>query len=148
MNTPNDCQAFVVHLQDEHRRLDEAAHKVEELLASRLKNRPRLADTKDAANQLRRLRERLNRHFQEEEEGGCIEEAVARCPTLSQDAFDLEREHRELLGELDQLIVAAEREQPLAKLDERYHVFVGRLRAHEAQENELVQRGFNVQFVE
>lgn len=144
MNKTRECQAYVVHLREEHRQLNEASQKIESALAEQSHQQLPAKTSSDFVERLRNLRERLERHFQEEEQGGCIEEAVARCPGLSRSAFDLEHEHVDLRSELDGLIEEAERGQPLHVLESRYEAFAKRLRSHEAQENVILQEGFNV----
>lgn len=139
----SDSRAFVVHLRDEHRRLNEATRDLESELAEQALHSARKVN-KNVTDSLRRLRNRLAQHFLEEEEGGCIEEAVARCPTLSTEAFNLEHEHRDLLAELDQLIAQSGEQPELPQLATRYQTFATRLRIHEAHENKLLERGFNV----
>jgi hypothetical protein len=94
---------------------------------------------------LRRLRQELARHFREEDEGGCMEEATLRDPKLSAEANRIEAEHAELLALLDQLIGQAEAPKlgvrALRIFEQTFEEFYRRMRAHEAAENELLRKG-------
>ena len=53
---------------------------------------------------LEAIRQEAAHHFREEEMGGCLEEAVAHCPSLSGELTRAEREQQELLADLDELL--------------------------------------------
>ena len=103
-NDVEECRAYVVHMIAEHRRLNEAVQTIEQ--------RWRVADIEAATDEtvddlitsLQQLRDDLRHHFTEEENGGCIEEAVARCPSLSEGAARIEHEHASLLEQLEGII--------------------------------------------
>jgi hypothetical protein len=96
---------------------------------------------------LRSLREHLHHHFQLEEEGGFLEESIARMPRLAAAASAILHQHPALLRELDQLIgrlSAAEIsavEWKLATAD--FDRFSANMQAHERGENAVVQEGYN-----
>ncbi len=89
------------------------------------------------------MRNELDRHFNEEEQGGCIEEAVCRCPSLSQDATRVEQQHPGLLEQLDN-IISRTRTVPCVIADIEHDVadFASQLMAHEAAESRILQRAF------
>src|SRR5438128_1482250 len=94
---------FVEHLLAEHRRLD---HLISQTLAAL----PAWEET-DASSRLPQIiegltaiRQELAQHFHEEEEGGCLDEAVSRCPRLSREVTRVESEHSKLLADLDEMI--------------------------------------------
>src|SRR6266850_3554698 len=104
----NGCgeRVYVDHLLAEHRRLDH-------LISRTVATLPSWDDT-DAATWLpgmmaglTAIREELAHHFQEEEAGGCLEEAVAHCPGLSSEVAQVEADHAKLLADLDELIQRA-----------------------------------------
>ncbi|MBI1903447.1 MAG: hemerythrin domain-containing protein, partial [Planctomycetia bacterium] len=98
-----------------------------------------------AAAELKALRARLARHFTEEEQGGCIEEAVCRQPQLAGRARELEKQHPELLAELDRIIGLVDRPQPVPPAAlARFDAFLRTLLTHEAEENRIVSQGFNL----
>ena len=104
-NDVEEFRAYVLHMLSEHRRLNAAVRTIE--------RRWRVVDegskdtVSDLISGLEQLHRDLHHHFTDEENGGCIEEAVARCPSLSQAATKLEHEHTFLLshlrGVIDQL---------------------------------------------
>jgi hemerythrin len=100
----------------------------------------------DIAAVLRRLRIDIARHFREEDEGGCLEEATLRVPALSAEAQRIESEHAELLALLDDLVAQAEAPRwsvrALEVFEQTFEEFYQRMRAHEAAENELLRKGF------
>jgi hypothetical protein len=146
MNEPEDCRAYVEHLQHEHGRLNqlllEIGHEVEKLGQA---GQPENA----AANLAKRftdLRQQLQTHFTEEETGGCLEEAVARCPSLSEDGTLIVAEHPVLDRMLEQLLVQI-RNRAVSGPDVQrdYQAYAKKLHAHEAAENRLLQMAFGAE---
>ena len=146
---PYDQSApYVEHLLAEHRRL----HNMLRLARAALRHSAgpdRDATTADIVRILRQVREEIAHHFADEEAGGCIEEAVSRCPRLSAEANRVQAEHPELLNRLDALIAdvldsghtVANRIAVQREFDELSQL----LHAHEAAENDLLRQGFGVQ---
>ena len=144
----DECEPYVQHLLAEHRRL----HTMLRLARAAIRHSSgpdRDATTADIVRILRQVREEIAHHFADEEAGGCIEEAVSRCPRISSQANRVQAEHPELLCKLDALLaevldsghtvanrIAVERE-----FDELCQL----LHAHEAAENDLLRQGFGVQ---
>jgi hypothetical protein len=96
------------------------------------------------------IRAELTRHFREEEQGGCLEEAVARCPQLSAEVQRILSQHGDLLSDLEGLI---HRCQPgghpltavqMRTLENDVRQLIRAIRTHEARENRVLQRGFSV----
>jgi iron-sulfur cluster repair protein YtfE (RIC family) len=148
MKNSNREFAYVDHLLAEHRRLDQLIRRTLAALPS--------WEESDVASWLARMldglqaiRQELAQHFREEEGGGCLEEAVARCPALSPEVQRIEQEHERILGQLDELILAGQHlAQPTAReahvLGQELRALVHQIRAHEALENRIMQRGFGV----
>lgn len=146
MNEAVGCHAYVEHLQHEHSRLNhlllEIGHEVGALSqagqpASSIAHLgPRLAD----------LRQQLKAHYAEEESGGCLEEAVTRCPSLSGETKAIVAEHPVLDRMLEQL-VAQTRKPAVSTADVQrdYRTFAEKLHAHEAAENRLLQMAFGTE---
>jgi hypothetical protein len=143
----DECEAYVQHLLAEHRRL----HTMLRLARAAIRHSAgpdRDVTTSDIVRVLRQVREELAHHFADEEAGGCIEEAVSRCPQISHQADRVQGEHPELLGKLDALIAevldsrhtVAERITVQREFDELCKL----LHAHEAAENDLLRHGFGV----
>jgi hypothetical protein len=140
--------AYVDHLLAEHRRLDK-------LIRQTLANLPNWEEADLAAWQprvkagLSAIRAELAQHFREEEAGGCIEEAVSRCPALAAEARQVASEHAEILRQIDALLDrCAELLEPTAVgvsgIERQVQELVRRLRAHAARENKLIERGFAI----
>lgn len=141
-------ESYVQHLRAEHRR-------VRRLLQQTLAALPPWEDADHGhwlpamLRALKALRAEVATHFQVEEEGGCLEEAVARCPSLSPQVAQVQNEHRGLLTALDALIQRCERiDQPTAheahSLRDDLYAVVQRLREHEVMENRILQQAFGV----
>lgn len=58
----------------------------------------------EAGQHLRELRTELQRDFAEESGGGCLDEAVSRCPRLAHAVQELEQKYPPLLASVDRLI--------------------------------------------
>jgi len=145
MRDYSECQPYVDHLMSEHRRLHAMLRQARAaILQSGGPDRD--ATLIDVVGTLRHVRAELERHFAEEEEGGCLDEAVSRCPQLSSEAKRIEAEHPELLHEIDRLIAEAlDGDQSVASRIALEHAFgdlCQQLHAHEAAENALLQQGF------
>lgn len=144
-----DCKfAYVDHMLAEHRRLDQLVHKTSLALPSWEE-----LDSQDwlprMTNGLVAIRTELAHHFHDEEQGGCLEEAVARCPQLSAEVQKIEGEHEEILSRLSELIDRCQRankptpQQSLA-IEQELRQIVRELRGHEALENRIMQQGFSI----
>jgi len=145
MRTYDECRCYVDHLIAEHRRL----HRMLRLAHSAMihANVPdHDATTADIVRVLRQVREELAHHFAEEEGGGCLEEAVSHCPTLSADSRRIEAEHPQLLQSIDRLIAQAkdcdQSVETRIELERGFDEFCSQLNAHEAAENVLLRQGF------
>lgn len=93
------------------------------------------------------LRNHLAEHFQQEEEGGFLEESLARLPRLAAEAGHVLAEHPALLDEVDRLIKQSSGgDIPAtgwATLCRDVDQFATRLLDHERRENRVVQQGYN-----
>jgi iron-sulfur cluster repair protein YtfE (RIC family) len=140
--------AYVQHMLAEHRHLDQLLRRTLAVLpaweeADNDQWLPRLAKGLEA------IRDELAHHFHDEEQGGCLEEAVARCPPLSAEVRQIERQHDELLEHLNELIsrcqtTAAPTFIQAQALDQELRQVVREVKLHEAEETRVLQRGFNV----
>jgi len=131
-----------------HRRLEQLIHRT---LAA-VPDRELRGDTDwlpSLIDGLEALRREAAQHFHEEEMGGCLEEAVAHCPRLSHELTQAEKEQRELLANLDELIADARRLRlpslrDVQLLGQDVRTVVRKLRAHEAVENRIIEHGFSI----
>jgi len=145
MNGYDDCRTYVEHLRIEHSHIDHSLEELQHLLA----NTAQWSQENPAPALLARLvqlREQLAHHFREEEEGGCLEEAQSRSPSLSEDVRTLQVEHAGFLTALDGMIAKAEllvkEPNDLQGLQMTFKDFLQQLHAHEAEENRILLFGF------
>jgi hypothetical protein len=145
MRTYDECRSYVDHLISEHRRLHRMLHLAHHAIMN-ADGPDRAAASAEIVRVLRQVRDELAHHFKEEESGGCLDEVVSHCPTLSADSRRIEADHPQLLAAVDRLIAQAlDSDQSLQK---RLEVEVGfddlrsQLDAHEAAENALLRKGF------
>lgn len=96
------------------------------------------------------LREHLFRHFCQEENGGHLEESIARIPRLSPAVRAVVAEHPQLLAELDALLerlaVRDIRGEAWAAATTAFATFTEHLLDHERNENDVLQQGYNEDF--
>jgi len=108
------------------------------------------APVKAIRDRLLELRDHLREHFVQEEQGGFLEESIARMPRLSVAAREVVADHPRLLAELDTLLDKLPAQDVRdASWDEAAHgfaAFTEHLLAHERNENAVVQQGYNEDF--
>ncbi len=145
MNVNDDCRTYAEHLRIEHSHIDRSLEELQHLIANTAQwSKENPAPVLRAA--LVQLREQLTHHFREEEEGGCMEEAQSRSPSLLEDVRTLQAEHAGFLKTLDGLIAEAEllakQASDLQPLQMTFSGFLHQLHAHEAEENRILLFGF------
>jgi hypothetical protein len=141
MNRTHDHVALAIGA--EHRELHQRLHEIERLLA---KGQPSADGLQRIVDGLAVLRGQLARHFEREEMGGFLDEAVGLAPRFSDEAARLMREHPPFLAELDGILRLAKSRKATA---ENYTALRARatdlfrgLRMHEAGETHLLQQVF------
>jgi hypothetical protein len=138
---------YILHLRVEHRRLNAALGQIGGLLLDLDGTGAKYPPTQ-LVESLLELRWKLRHHFAEEEAGGCIEEAVSRCPSLSSDARVIEAQRPNLMKELDGVIQRVRCERPgtveVAAMQRAFEQFAGTLQQHESAERRILQMGFGV----
>lgn len=151
MRDYEECRPYVDHLIAEHRRLHAMLHQARSSIVHS-GGPDRDVSVDDIVRVLRNIRGELEHHFTEEEAGGCLDEAVSRCPRLSAEVKRIEAEHPELLLEIDRLIAQAlDSEQSVAHLVTMQRGFddlCRQLCAHEAAENRILRQGFGTNLEE
>jgi hypothetical protein len=143
MEGAEDCRAYVEHLHHEHARLNQLLLSI----GHEVKDLSRATESADALTPLGQrfadLHRQLQSHFAEEETGGCLEEAVTRCPSLGDDCKKIVAEHAVLDGTLKELVNEARDPAAVpADLQQKYQAFADRILAHEAAENRILQMAF------
>jgi hypothetical protein len=86
MSGAGNSGAFVEHLQHEHHRLNQLLLEIDKDVAELARANLPAVTFEHLARRLVDLRQELQSHFTEEETGGCLEEAVSRCPSLSENS--------------------------------------------------------------
>jgi hemerythrin len=117
---------------EDHRRLRELLELIRATLARRDHSVHRLADL------LTDLMDDLRMHFDHEEKGGYLEDALALAPHFAMQASRLVNEHGEFLLMVREMQHATANDEWDA-LKTRFQDFSHRFEAHEASENRLVQ---------
>jgi len=147
MRDYEECQPYIDKLLVEHRRLRQMLREAQEAIAGGGGD-PSAAV--EAVLVLTNIRDELAHHFAEEEEGGCLEEAVLRCPQLAGETRRIEAEHPRILAGLDGLIAQAKKgmrtPRDRAALAQKFDHVCQEVHAHEAAENRLLRQGFNTMF--
>ena len=137
-------RAFVSAFEAEHRELHQLVQEVREFVIQKPWSRE---TAEHARNVLKRLREHLEHHFAQEEAGGYLEEALVHAPRYSSHASRLLAQHPVMLGRLFEVLTLADTGVELPTvwpmLQQRVSDLLKELMAHEAGENQLVQRAFN-----
>jgi hemerythrin HHE cation binding domain-containing protein len=147
MRDDPDCSCYVSHLIAEHRRLHYLLRQMQIAIASSIgpDEQPSFAPVQRALTQ---VRQELTRHFAEEEDGGCLDEAVSLCPRLVGEAKRIEDEHPLLLADLDGLIARSQTSPAThpnqLTLQRDFDRLCQQLREHEKAENRLLSQAFGV----
>lgn len=138
---------FLRHLSSEHQAIDHELKVVEGAFERSDSTHSTEEFSKLLATCMLRLKEVLHKHFCEEEDIGCLEEAVARTPNLSHQATLLGQEHGKIMADLNRLIEAVEHEpeedEKLIELKKAFDYFVDMVKLYESNESLLVRRGLN-----
>ena len=148
MNGENEPYLYVQHMQSEHLKVDQLIRRT--LAAVPTWEEPDAADwLPRMRNGLVQIHTELAHHFREEEQGACLEEAVARRPQLSSEVQRIGKQHDELLARLSELIDRCQccsklTAQQSKAIEQELREVVRDLRAHEALENKIMQEGFGV----
>lgn len=144
MDEHDVCQVFAKLLRDEHSQWDATMQEIDRLLPDHHKPADVACRKNELCSQLRTLRGELCHHFLQESQGGCIEEAVCRCPRLSNEAQRIEHEHPRILARLDEIIAVASNRNGSKNLGNLCRQFNKRLVALEDAECRVIQYGLNV----
>jgi hypothetical protein len=142
-----ECRCYADHLIAEHRRLHALLRQMRQAIARGVEPDER-PSFDEVARVLARLRQELVHHFAEEEDGGCLDEAVSRCPRLAGEAKRIESEHPQILAEIDRLAAQARELPPTyihqLAIQREFDRLCQELCAHEKAENTLIAQGFGI----
>jgi iron-sulfur cluster repair protein YtfE (RIC family) len=147
-----DCHSIVAYVRADHARIRKSLQTVVRTFRETDPHAPRREIALVMIELLTSLLAQLRRHFAEEQEGGSLEEAVCRCPSLSPEVRQLDEAHPELLTRLETLIARLRDPQPSRGITSEDHrlldEFAQQLQRHEAAENNILSRAFGGQFGE
>jgi iron-sulfur cluster repair protein YtfE (RIC family) len=133
------------HVLAEHRDLFHLLLSVRSALANA--GPPTTDRRSEVLDSMHHLRDHLADHFAKEEQGGFLEEAVARIPRLSAAVQSILGQHPLLLANLDRVIEDLEASPAdsgaWARANHDFEAFSARMTAHERSENAVVQSGYN-----
>jgi hypothetical protein len=137
---------LVEHLHHEHHRLNQLLLEIgHEVAALSQPGRPE-GPLAQLSQRLTDLRQELLAHYAEEETGGCLEEAVVRCPSLAGECKEVLAEHAVLDRMLDQLVTQSRNPAAVsADFAKNYRAFAEKLHAHEAAETRILQMAFGAE---
>jgi uncharacterized membrane protein YgaE (UPF0421/DUF939 family) len=99
-------------------------------------------DKPEIAAQLSALKDELSRHIENEDQGGCVDEAVTRVPSLSRTAKLIYQESDELKEQLRQVMELVDIGTRVDAAS-AFREFAANLRLHERHEEKLVEQGLN-----
>lgn len=148
MGWPAQRNEDLERLLETHRQINERVRHIR-LELDRLANRlPAPTEIHQLSDKLRRLYTELARHFDEEQQGGTIKEAISRNPKVADEADRLFGEHAGLLESLMDVHRGLDKSieviQSISKLAGDFHAFAEALLTHEAFENHILEQGRNV----
>jgi hemerythrin len=140
-------RTYIEHLRNEHRRLHRLLGDIKSAITGSIESE-KSPFSFPIAQLLRQLSEQLKHHFAEEEAGGCLEEAICHCPSLSGEEKRITSEHAAILAETNDLFEQAAalpaKRRNLVGIKEAFERLLLRIRIHEAAENRLLSRGFGI----
>lgn len=140
MRDYSECKPFLDYLAAEHRRLHQAILQVEGEFQEHWRERDRARVKVRLAD----LRRQLQEHFAAEDKGGCLEEAVCRCPRLSPQVAILQHQHASILDEIDTVISRVDGENPGVEgaVAFSFSHLIQRIAEHEQAENRVLEQAF------
>lgn len=140
-----NTNAHLNHLRAEHQRLHKGVLELKRTFRAWVDNSAQ-EPVADILAELSSLHDELMEHFTEEEQGGCLEEAVCRCPRLADTAMRIEAEHEDILDRLRHLMVRLEAQSltiPEVKaIEGHFQELCQEIHRHEAAENQVMTAAF------
>ena len=147
MDVTDPTNTWIRHVEAEHRHLCRIIHDLRRAFNAPYDKARIAATVRETKGALSDLRDELRKHFALEEEGGYMEEAVARLPSISHDADTLLAEHPSLLAAVDTLIsrldAQSSNEEAWEHRRDEFGRFAQAMMTHETNENWLLKLGFN-----
>ncbi|MBA4019958.1 MAG: hypothetical protein C0483_22560 [Pirellula sp.] len=138
---------YYVQAVAEHRVLHAAVEQLEHLIANGPATVATSGNVAEARRRMGDLRDLLRKHFDQEEAGGYLEEAIVLDPKTAPQAAQFQRQHHEFIEFLDSMRDLANRSDLDCKswksLGDGLSRFATQLNAHEVAENAMLRRAFN-----
>jgi iron-sulfur cluster repair protein YtfE (RIC family) len=107
------------------------------------------ADYQAGLEDLKRLKARLEAHFEQEEQGGYFDEAISRLPRIAPQAASLQKQHGEFVRVVSEILSPPQgrgtRHEHWRRMQTEFKQFARKLMAHERVEDEILGRAFNVE---
>jgi len=143
----HEVNPYYAQARSEHRELHAAIERIHQVLDETREIDASIQRVSELTAHITALRDRLARHFEQEENGGYLEEAIVRMPQIAPQAAMLQKQHGEFLTAANDMLAHARSSDAAphvwAALKADYLLFAKRLNAHEAAENALLSRAFN-----
>jgi hypothetical protein len=114
MKNESTCLTFLKKLQVDHRHLDSELLKIRAAFHMALERPRDSAERRHVAQALRVLRDQLERHFQQEENEGCLWEAASYNATLCGAVKQVLGQHPLILNHIDSIIAEVENNETKA----------------------------------
>ena len=100
MSEHEDCRTYMDHIRLQHRRLHHLVESLRPLVCGGAGCGSAFADAKQT---LVDLADQFAKHVAEEAGGGCVEEAICRCPRLASQAREVTAQYPKIQAEIAQL---------------------------------------------
>jgi hypothetical protein len=147
MDTVDPRRGWAEHVEAEHRHFGRMINEIRRAFEAPVHPGNLVAVISDAHAKLSVFSQQMRAHFETEEEGGYMEEAVARLPVLSHNADKLIAEHTVLRAALDGVVKRLDAVgDSIAEWNacrDDFKRFAQQIATHEANENWLLHEGFN-----
>lgn len=139
--------AYVEIVRSEHRELQGLVHQVRRALAVAARANWREVTIAPLVESLNNLKERMEDHFQKEEVDGYLDEALIQAPRFTHQAECLLTQHPQMLKQMDALFAeiprCRQRPECWCKFKEQVQETLQEVLAHEAAENQILERAYN-----
>ena len=147
MGVVDPRRGWADHVEAEHRQFGRMINEIRHAFEASVEPAGVAAAVAGARDKLTVFNQQMRAHFEMEEDGGYMEEAVARLPVLSHNADKLIAEHGILRMAIDHLInhleTAGDSATTWEACREEFKRFSAQMATHEANENWLLHEGFN-----
>jgi hypothetical protein len=144
MKNETTCLTFLKQLQVDHHHLDTEVLKIRAAFHKALDRPCGSIERQHVAQSLRVLRDQLRRHFQQEENEGCLWEAASYNTTLCSDVKQVLGQHPLIMDHIDSIVAAVENNSTKADWAvpalEQFDKLARILAEHEQRESIILER--------